>query len=521
MEETLEKEDTKVQEENATTLEQVIKQNKPNLLGKGMLQLYLICFSVYFCSTMNGFDGSLMSSINALPAYLDYYDQDAASAGTGLVFSIFNIGQITGALVSSIIADYFGRRWGMLIGCVGVIVGTCVTATAPTISVFIGGRFLLSFFAVISLVSMPMYCVEIAPPHIRAAVSGIANCLYYLGSIIAAFTIYGCLTSYPDSTKAFKIPLWLQCICPAIVTVACFFIPESPRYLVGSGKEEKAREVITKYHCNGDSTHPLVDLEISEMIVSLHQVEFADPKTFLDVRELFTTHGQRYRTLLIITFAWFSQFSGNNIISYYFPTLLGQIGVEDPKDQILQNGYYAIEGLVFAVLGAFCHDIIGRRKMFLFSTLGMSICLAIVSASVARYQQTQTKSWANTCIAFIYIFGAIFAVAFTSMQAVYPGEVASNRLRAKAMLLTQVTAGAASFVNQFAAPVAMANIKYWFYVFFTLWDLFEFVVIYFFFVETRGRTLEELEEIFMHKNPKKESLKKVSEQLQENNKLEV
>ena len=76
------------------------------------------------------------------------------------------------------------------------------------------------------------------------------------------------------------------------------------------------------------------------------------------------------------------------------------------------------------------------------------------------------KSCSSASIAFIYIFGCVFAIAFTSMQPIYPGEVLSNDMRAKGMGVYQLTSGTAGFVNTFAAPIALKNIGYWFYVFF-------------------------------------------------------
>ena len=81
-------------------------------------------------------------------------------------------------------------------------------------------------------------------------------------------------------------------------------------------------------------------------------------------------------------------------------------------------------------------------------------------------------------------------------------------MRAKGMMVFSLTAGCASFVNTFAAPIALANIGYWFYVFFVFWDVFECGFIYFFFVETKGRTLEELDTVFEAKNPRKASTAK-------------
>lgn len=204
-----------------------------------------------------------------------------------------------------------------------------------------------------------------------------------------------------------------------------------------------------------------------------------------------------------------------SVISYYLPLLLTNVGVTDTNTVLLLNAIYALTGWIAAATGARFHDIIGRRKMMLGSTLGMIICLTITAGTAAGYVNTGSTSSSKASIAFIYIFGVTFAFAYTSMQPIYPAEVMSNEMRAKGMFLFQITAGLASFVNTFAAPVALKNIGYWFYVFFVFWDCFEFLFIYFFFVETKGRTLEELDEVFEAKNPRKASTMKVRVRKQE------
>ena len=91
----------------------------------------------------------------------------------------------------------------------------------------------------------------------------------------------------------------------------------------------------------------------------------------------------------------------------------------------------------------------------------MSVSLAVVAATAAKYEQTASKTASSASIAFIYIFGVVFAIAFTPMQPIYPAEVLANDMRANGMMMFQITAGCASFVNTFAAPIAMENIKYW------------------------------------------------------------
>ena len=183
--------------------------------------------------------------------------------------------------------------------------------------------------------------------------------------------------------------------------------------------------------------------------------------------------------------------------------LVEAVGIHDTDTKLLLNAIYSVTGWIFAVCGARFHDIIGRRKMLMGATL------SIAAGTAASFEQDPTnKRMSSASIAFIYIFGSVFAFAFTPMQPIYPGEVCDNVQRAKAMGFYKLTSGAASFINTFAAPIALKNIRYWFYVFFVFWDMFEFLVIYFFFVETKGRTLEELDDIFESANPRKASTKK-------------
>ncbi|KAI6828054.1 general substrate transporter [Hortaea werneckii] len=463
---------------------------------------------------MNGYDGSLMGSINAVPSYTAYYGlPPEGNSSTGIVFAIYQFGQMAGALFSWVM-DWRGRRWPIFVGCTGVCVGAVVTAVAPTIPALIGGRFLLSFFSTFALVAAPTYLIEISPPQYRGTLAGLYNTLYYLGSILATSVVFGAQKRWNDATNlmSWRLSLWLQMACPGIVAVFIWLCPESPRYLMAKGQSSEARNILAKLHANGDASHPLIDLEMREMHRALEENEAMSWRTYLDFRDLFKTRSRRYRMMLNMTFAWFGQFSGNNVVSYYLPRLVSFVGVHDPSTQLLLNIIYAITGWIPAVVGARLSDIVGRRKLLLGVTIGMSSCLAIAAGTAADFVGSGSRPASVASITFIYLFGSIFALAFTSMQPIYPGEVLSNDMRAKGMGVFQLTSGCAGFVNTFAAPVALNNIGYWFYVFFVFWDLFEFVFIYFFYVETSKRTLEELDAIFEAPNPRKASACRLSVQ---------
>jgi MFS family permease len=180
-------------------LTSILKERPVKTWDRKSLHLYAVCLLIYLCSTMNGsqaphymlrfviltdilagYDGSLMGSINAVPSYTAYYNlPPEGNSGTGLVFAIFQIGQMVGALFCWV-ADWHGRRWPIFIGCLGTCLGAVVTSVAPTIPAFIGGRFMLSFFSTIATVAAPIYLIEIAPPQHRGTVAGLYNTLYYL-----------------------------------------------------------------------------------------------------------------------------------------------------------------------------------------------------------------------------------------------------------------------------------------------------------------------------------------------------
>ncbi|KAF4992378.1 hypothetical protein FDECE_13734 [Fusarium decemcellulare] len=464
---------------------------KPAAFGSGHIKLYRICLLIYLCATLIGFDGSLQGSINSIKAYQEYYNvSENEQASTGIVFAIFNVGQMVGAL--------FAWVWAI------------VTSTAPTLAGYIGGRFLLSFFSTFASTAAPLYLIEISPPYFRGTIAGLYNTFYYVGSIIASFTVYGTSRNL-SGNLAWRLPLWLQMVCPGTVATFIWFCPESPRWLIAQERFEDAKSIIAKYHADGNPDHPIVGLQLTEMAASLEGAEMMSWKSIFDVRVLMNTKARRYRFALCLAFSWFGQFSGNNVVSYYLPLLVEAVGVTSTDTKLLLNAIYAIVGWLFAMCGARFHDIVGRRKMLMGTTLGMAIALAITAGTAAGYEHDKTNdAVSSTSIVFIYLFGCIFAFGFTPMQPIYPGEVCDNIQRAKAMGTYKLTSGAASFVNTFAAPIALKNIRYWFYVFFVFWDLFEFTVIYFFFVETKGRTLEELDQVFESKNPRKASTKRAA-----------
>jgi MFS family permease len=196
----------------------------------------------------------------------------------------------------------------MFTGAVVIIVGTCVQATAKGVPQILGGRFLLGFGVSFCCVSAPCYVSEMAHPTWRGTLTGFYNCTWYIGSILASWTIYGTREIKPEG---FRIPIWCQLITSCLVAIFVWFIPESPRWLIANDRYDEAIAVLAKYHGEGSADHPIVQLQIKEMQMQISTT--ASDKQWWDYRELWNSHSARRRLICVLGMAMFGQLSGNFI----------------------------------------------------------------------------------------------------------------------------------------------------------------------------------------------------------------
>ncbi|KAF9468534.1 general substrate transporter [Collybia nuda] len=464
------------------------------------IQMYLITLVVCCCSGDSGFDGTVMGGINGMKQYQTYFGMSGVGAKTSIVFGIFTIGSICGTIPASYLPDRFGRRLSMFFGNAVLIAGAVVTANAKTKGTFLGGRFLTGLGASCAGASAKSYLAEMSPPHSRGAYMGFLNSFYYVGQMSATGMMVS--TGSFQSELSWRLPLYIQVVPAALNAIFIFFCPESPRWLYSVGKSEQARKILANLHSsNGDYNSPLVDLEMEEIEEKI-QVDGVD-KTWWDFRPLFTTRADRYRAYMVILIGTFGQLSGNGLITYFLPILLKNAGILDQKKVLTLNFVNSVTSYIGALSGSAVIDNFGRRRILLTSTAIITVILAIVTGLLSTFGNATR---ANAGISFIYLFMVIFSFGWTPMQALYPAEVLSYQARAKGLAFLGIVAQIATLINTFGLPVALERLAWKVYVIFLVWDIFEVLVIYFFLVETKGLTLEEINEIFEEKDPRAYSI---------------
>lgn len=260
---------------------------------------------------MNGFDSSLMGSINAMTQYQNTFGLSGEGSSTGIIFIIYNLGQIAAFPFCGLLADGYGRRWCIMIGCFIVVVGTAIQTPATGQGQFIAGRFILGFGAAIASAAGPAYIVELAHPNFRGIQAGLYNVCWWLGNIVAGWTTYG-TDLHLNNSWAWRTPTLVQCFMPAIAGVCIFWFPESPRWLISRDRREEAIQIFAKYHAEGDVNAPIVTLQVNEIVEQMNL--YHDENPWWDFRELFNTRAARYRLAMVIAMAFFGQWSGNNVV---------------------------------------------------------------------------------------------------------------------------------------------------------------------------------------------------------------
>jgi MFS family permease len=222
----------------------------------------------------------------------------------------------------------------------------------------------------------------------------------------------------------------------------------------------------------------------------------ASDKKWWDYKELISTHSARRRLVCVLGMACFGQLSGNSVTGYYLPVMLANAGITSEDTQLLINGLNQVICFIASILGAQFCDRIGRRPILLWSIGFCSICFAVITGTSKAAIEGNTTAAYGT-IVFVFLFGAVFSFGWTPLQTMYIVETLTTTTRAKGTAIGNLASAASSVVIQYSSGPAFADISYYFYLFFVFWDIFEGVFIFFFFPETKDRTLEEMDEIFV------------------------
>lgn len=463
---------------------------KPWYRVKHLLRLNLILIVPLLSAAVNGFDGSLMNGLQSMEEWRRDFNNPRGTM-LGFVNAAQSVGGVVVLPFVGWFVDYIGRKWSLIVGLLGVIVATIIQATSRNLGQLIAARFIVGAFGTLAIQPAPLLIAELSYPPFRGKITSLYWAFFYLGAILSSWTCFGC--SGRGDSWAWRIPTILQAAFPIVQLTFLFFVPESPRWLVSKQKVAEARNILVKHHAGGENDSPLVDTELLEISNALEMEKEAHQTSW---KALIATPGNRKRTFIAVTLGIFSQWSGTPVVSYYLTLVLDTIGITSSTMQTLINGFLQIFNLVFATLGAMAVDYLGRRVLFMWSSIGMLISYVIWTACSAVFDNTGSKAAGRCVVGFIFIFFFHYDIAYTPLLLGYPTEIFPYSLRSKGVALVLFMCTASLVISSFCNSIALDNIGWRYYIVFCVILVFVVINNYLFYPETRGHSLEEIAVLF-------------------------
>lgn len=409
--------------------------------------------------------------------------------------AIQNVGQLVSLPFCAFWCDRFGRRNALVLSALIILLAVGLQGGAQSTAMFIVARAVLGVGLALNITAAPLLIMELAHPSQAAPMVSIYNSLWGLGSLSAAWITYGSFRL--NNNWAWRIPSLLQGASSALQVLFCFAIEESPRWLVSTGRVDEARALLIKYHANGDPGDSIVESEMNAISRAIREeAEAHDSTSYLTFLQ---TRGNQKRFLIILAVGFFSQWSGNGLVSYYLVLVLDSIGYKTQDVQTFINAMMTLWGMIVSICFSVVDDRFRRRTLFLVSTIGCWASYCIWTGLEATYEKSLADDGnggdskvASAILAIILVFGTFYSIGWGTLQVTYPLEILPFELRARGLVLYNLFCALALIFNQYVNPIGVANSGWKFYTTYDIWIAVEVVIVYFLFVETGGKAnLEE------------------------------
>ena len=472
--------------------------------------IYAIGMISCISGLMFGFDISSMSSMIGTKRYKRYFGHPGPTAQGGITGSMA-AGSFLGSLLSPNFSDTFGRKMSLHICSVFWIIGAVIQCAAQGKAMLVVGRILSGIGIGFGSSAAPVYCSEISPPKIRGLISGLFQFSITVGIMILFYIGYGC--HFINGTASFRLTWGLQMIPGFVLALGVLFLPESPRWLANHDRWDEAETIVANVAANGDREDEQVKFQMEEIKEQVLIDAAAKDFTFKDLFRPKT----RKKTIVGISAQMWQQLCGMNVMMYYIVYIFNMAGYTGNANLVASSIQYVLNvGMTIPAL--FLIDKAGRRPVLVVGGILMFTWLFAVAGLLATYSvpapggvdgdSTVTikiphkhKPAARAVIACSYLFVCSYAPTWGIGIWIYCSEIFNNMERAKGSSVSTATNWAFNFALAMFVPSSFKNINWRTYIIFGAFSVALTVQTFFMFPETRGKTLEEIDQMWAENIP--------------------
>jgi sugar porter (SP) family MFS transporter len=385
------------------------------------------------------------------------------------------VGAVVGAAISGWSADALSRRRTKIIAGAIYVLGALASAAAQTPWELIWARFALGIAVGAASFVAPMYISELAPKRIRGGVTSF-NQLMVVSGIFLSYIVNW---AFGGATGNWRWMLGLAAIPGAALAIGMYFQPFSPRWLVGQGRDDEAREVLRRARESDDE----VEEELQEI-----EDEASNKGSLRDL----LSPGVRAMVLIGLVMAIAQQLIGVNTVIYYAPTILKLTGLST-SSAITQALSVGITNVIFTVVAILLLDKVGRRPLLIVGTIGCVISLVVLGIFFAS--STLKHDFSGLALICLIVYIASFAVGLGPVFWLMISEIFPLKVRSAAMSVSTVANWASNFLVStfFLTLTGAITIQgtFWLYAGFGVAAILFFA---FRLPETKNRSLEEISE---------------------------
>ncbi|AJV66294.1 Gal2p [Saccharomyces cerevisiae YJM1450] len=462
----------------------------------------LLCLCVALGGFMFGWDTGTISGFVAQTDFLRRFGMKhkdgtyyLSNVRTGLIVAIFNIGCAFGGIILSKAGDMYGRKKGLFIVVIVYIIGIIIQiASINKWYQYFIGRIISGLGVGGIAVLCPMLISEIAPKHLRGTLVSCYQLMITAGIFLGYCTNYG-TKSYSNSVQ-WRVPLGLCFAWSLFMIGALTLVPESPRYLCEVNKVEDAKRSIAKSN-KVSPEDPAVQAELDLIMAGVEAERLAGSASW---GELFSTKTKVFQRLMMgILVQMFQQLTGNNYFFYYGTIVFKSVGLKDSFQTSIIIGVVNFASTFFSLWTV---ENLGRRKCLLLGAATMMACMVIyASVGVTRLypngkDQPSSKGAGNCMIVFTCFYIFCYATTWAPIAWVITAESFPLRVKSKCMALASASNWVWGFLIAFFTPFITSAINFYYGYVFMGCLVAMFFYVFFFVPETKGLSLEEIQELW-------------------------
>ncbi|GAA5995732.1 sugar porter family MFS transporter [Rhodotorula paludigena] len=409
----------------------------------------------------------------------------------GFTVAVYELGCAAGAVFGFFFGDKLGRRQSIILGMFVLAIGAILQFMSYGLAQMLVGRIVTGLGNGLNTATIPVYQNETSKAHHRGRAVVIEMATNIFGVMLAYWVDYGLRNDQTDAQ--WRLPLALQVAFALITVSSIIFLPESPRWLAARGRITEARDVLWRLDGIPDEKARTisVDVQLNEILAAI-ETERATSKGFTTV---FTMGEQRFfhRVLLGMGSQFMQQISGINLITYYAPVIFEtSVGLSHDLSLLL-SGLNGVAYFLSSLVPIPLIERVGRRKLLIFSVSGQAATMAILAGMT---EDTGNTKKGIVAAVMLFVFNFFFASGLLSVPWLYPAEICPLAIRAQGAALATMTNWLFTFLVVMITPVAIDTIGYQIYIVWACTNFAFIFLVYFFYVETTGQTLEDLDLLF-------------------------